>query len=121
MALQYFDVAVVFTDGRWAENETALYLAMTFPGICGIVARTKIDLGVDAGMNDEDFDQEPCLQHVERMFCEKAPEPDNSRIRFVNAPARYWEGLHGGGAFGRIDGVCEQIRRGCQAMRGSRN
>ena len=53
MGLKYLDAVCIVTDGRWSEGDDNLLAAIHYAGIRCFVVRSKVDLAVDAGVEDK--------------------------------------------------------------------
>ena len=108
MGLKYFDAVCIVTDGRWSEGDTSLLSAIRFAGIRCLIARSKVDLAVDAGEEDKGWGQEETLQHVRRQLQRQTSlKPD--RIHLVTSRERFWKD------FGAVGDFCKHLEEEVQA------
>lgn len=109
MGLKYFDFIVVTTDGRWTENDKALYDAIKFAGVELMVVRTKVDLAVDDCFNDHGIAQEEALAFTRASLAEQLPGLPCDRLHLVTTRPKFWKGAHGDIGFGSVDSICGQV------------
>ena len=72
MGLKYFDAICIVTDGRWSEGDDNLLAAIRYAGIRCFVVRSKVDLAVDAGVEDKGWCQTKTLSRV-HQHCSSKP------------------------------------------------
>ena len=102
MGLKYFDAICIVTDGRWSEGDDNLLAAIRYAGIRCFVVRSKVDLAVDAGVEDKGWCQTETLSHVHQQLqqqtCLKA-----HRIHLVTSRERFWK------EFGSVSSFCDHL------------
>lgn len=102
MGLKYFDLVVIVTDGRWSEGDASLLAAIRFADIGCLVARSKVDLAVEAGKEDQGWSQQETLQHVSKKLQDQTGLTPG-RIHLVTSRPRFWN------EFGSVEILCQKL------------
>ncbi|CAK9006090.1 DNA mismatch repair protein Mlh3 (MutL protein homolog 3) [Durusdinium trenchii] len=102
MGLKYFDLVVIVTDGRWSEGDASLLAAIRFADIRCLVARSKVDLAVEAGKEDQGWSQQETLQHVSKKLQDQTGLTPG-RIHLVTSRPRFWN------EFGSVEILCQKL------------
>jgi len=104
IGLKYFDLAVLVTDGRWSQGDIQLMNAIRAAEIPFLIARTKVDLAVEAGQHEWNWTQEKTLESVRNKVREETCIEDG-RIHLVTARERHWN------TFGSVEPLCLQLKQ----------
>ena len=108
MGLKYFDAICIVTDGRWSEGDDNLLAAIHYAGIRCFVVRSKVDLAVDAGVEDKGWSQTDTLSHVHQQL-QKQTRLKSHRIHLVTSRERFWTD------FGSVDAFCKHLKQEVEA------
>ena len=108
MGLKYFDAVCIVTDGRWSEGDDNLLVAIHYAGIRCFVVRSKVDLAVDAGVEDKGWSQTETLSYVHRQLQEQT-RLKSHRIHLVTSRERFWKD------FGSVDDFCTHLKHEVEA------
>eukprot|EP00438_Fugacium_kawagutii_P004531 Skav222273 [mRNA] locus=scaffold807:30688:31887:+ [translate_table: standard] len=108
MGLKYFDAVCIVTDGRWSQGDDNLLAAIHYAGIRCFVLRSKLDLAVDAGIEDKGWSIGETLEHVHQQLQSQSRLKPH-RIHLVTSRDRFWKD------FGAVDGFCQQLQQEVEA------
>ena len=108
MGLKYFDAVCIVTDGRWSEGDTNLLTAIHYAGIRCFVVRSKVDLAVDAGVEDKGWGLAETLSHVHQQL-QQQTQLKPHRIHLLTSRDRFWKD------FGSVDNFCEHLQKEVEA------
>ena len=102
MGLKYFDAICIVTDGRWSEGDDNLLAAIHYAGIRCFVVRSKVDLAVDAGVEDKGWSLAETLSHVHQQL-QRQTRLKPHRIHLLTSRDRFWKD------FGSVDNFCKHL------------
>ena len=108
MGLKYFDAVCIVTDGRWSEGDDNLLAAIHYAGIRCFVVRSKVDLAVDAGVEDKGWGVAETLSHV-RQQLQRQTRLKPHRIHLLTSRDRFWKD------FGSVDNFCKHLQEEVEA------
>ena len=108
MGLKYFDAVCIVSDGRWSEGDDNLLAAIHYAGIRCFVVRSKVDLAVDAGVEDKGWSQEETLSHVRQQLQGQTGLKPH-RIHLLTSRERFWKD------FGSVDSFCKHLQEEVEA------
>eukprot|EP00438_Fugacium_kawagutii_P007764 Skav210414 [mRNA] locus=scaffold1573:25831:39082:- [translate_table: standard] len=108
MGLKYFDAVCDVTDGRWSEGDDSLLAAIHYADIRCFVLRTKVDLAVEAGIEDKGWSQGVTLNHVRRQL-QRQTRLKPQRIHLVTSREKFWP------HFGAVNDFCQHLRQEVEA------
>jgi len=108
MGLKYFDAVCIVTDGRWSEGDDNLLAAIHYAGIRCFVVRSKVDLAVDAGVEDKGWGLAETLSHVHQQL-QRQTRLKPHRIHLLTSRDRFWKD------FGSVDNFCKHLQEEVEA------
>ena len=108
MGLKYFDAVGIVTDGRWSQGDDSLLAAVHSAGVRCFVIRSKVDLAVDAGQEDQGWNVAQTLSHVRQQLQDQTGLKPH-RIHLLTSRKRFWKD------FGSVDAFYEHLKKDVEA------